>query len=1245
MKWFITTLFILFPFFSYSQICNPRNTRGSNQIVKGDLLSVLLKSEKGDTLGYFNNFNCDSVGYAGVINSGKPLILHSGEAIHIEVTGSDSFVGWFTRLGIWLDLNRNDSFESTETISNPEFGPFRYVHSATIAKATFHLPCFSDTGKSILRFRTVSSLYTLTKYNACGSLNAAGNIIDLETDLQDAKINPVNFTQSEDSLWVKRVVFLNSSITNSNCSQKWNFVGVSTSFTSTGMQGIAKWNSAGTYAVKLIVELCGAKDSVTKSIVIYSPSKTPDAKFIADLKTVELNQYATLYDQSTDGAYIFHWEIYSPKAVKYTFGAQNPTIQLNELGEWKVCLQSENGNGTSAKSCVVKYLHCIYPTKYILGKDYQTSADSGSLFDNGTDTGDYKASKTTDYFSVRPCNAVEAKIYLVQLKFHPNTGSIKIYDGPDEASKLLTPVDGLNYSNQNTWRNKVLTAKSGFFYVTFYSGSNYSDSGFQINWKITIDTLKKPGASYTTECDTFYVGNQIQFYGSVKTKAKQINWEYMFPNSPYMGFNRDFAYTFTDTGQQTVCLAAHSCSGSDTFCKTFRIINTIDPVSLSFSADDVQPEVYQKVQITSKSCEASNYEWEIYPTYFYYLQGSSSTSKNIAISFLKDTCYTIKLRAWNNNGGYYNTLTEIVKTDYVCAKKYIIPMVNNFTPAYSDIMFQLKSSVTGDSMEYQRDTSKSYQLFEASDPLKMYCYSDYSLSVKNSGFTDTFKIAAWCDYNRDGQFDTYYEVVINPSKFIGTTLSHSIPLWSFRSGLSKEGITRLRIAIAEKNATITADSINGNGSFTDIKFRISKNPDPPKLVVTFKDTSILKKKNLPNCVNLAIYKDYYASDKYEGDISGQVSITTNLDCSKAGKYYYYFKVCNCSDVCAEETRYITITEDTIKPVFHYSRANYDTISVCAVYAEPTVSASDNEDGDLTDSIVKTGTITNGVPGNYILTYTVKDKNSNTSVLHFYIAVLDKIKPRIMRNGFGIKNNMQIKMELGGSFQDSVYTIDSCMAAPVLVITPGTNGPVNPNKTGTYPITYSCKDLSGNIAIENNYIIEYLVLDLISPVITLNTADTICHQINTPYSSKQITVTDNYDDSSKISITKNGTVNANLGGYYSETYTATDASGNKSSKTRVVKVADCLGAVKEMENKIAIYPNPADQYLRLKLNQNIPIKELQLQQMDGKFIRIIKCDGNCENMQIPVSELSNGCYLLVTKSGNTQLVTQFMVMHP
>ncbi len=118
------------------------------------------------------------------------------------------------------------------------------------------------------------------------------------------------------------------------------------------------------------------------------------------------------------------------------------------------------------------------------------------------------------------------------------------------------------------------------------------------------------------------------------------------------------------------------------------------------------------------------------------------------------------------------------------------------------------------------------------------------------------------------------------------------------------------------------------------------------------------------------------------------------------------------------------------------------------------------------------------------------------------------------------------------------------------------GPVDINLLGNYQLFYNAVDSSGNIAATKT--LTVIVEDLTPPQLSLLPADTVIIDCITMTSIPEpgYIVSDNYYQSSQITVSKTGTVNLNVVGVYKIRYYAADPSGNiDSSKVRVYKVID------------------------------------------------------------------------------------------
>jgi hypothetical protein len=92
-------------------------------------------------------------------------------------------------------------------------------------------------------------------------------------------------------------------------------------------------------------------------------------------------------------------------------------------------------------------------------------------------------------------------------------------------------------------------------------------------------------------------------------------------------------------------------------------------------------------------------------------------------------------------------------------------------------------------------------------------------------------------------------------------------------------------------------------------------------------------------------------------------------------------------------------------------------------------------------------------------------------------------------------------------------------------------------------------------------------DTVAPLITMNGLSTCYLQKGTPYNDAGASAIDDVDGT--LTVTSSGTINPSVLGSYVITYSATDMSGNKASKTRTVNVVDLTGNYSVM--KITPYP--------------------------------------------------------------------------
>ncbi|MFW3458933.1 putative Ig domain-containing protein [Staphylococcus caprae] len=272
---------------------------------------------------------------------------------------------------------------------------------------------------------------------------------------------------------------------------------------------------------------------------------------------------------------------------------------------------------------------------------------------------------------------------------------------------------------------------------------------------------------------------------------------------------------------------------------------------------------------------------------------------------------------------------------------------------------------------------------------------------------------------------------------------------------------------------------------------------------------------------------------------------------------------------------ITVTDTTPPTV---TAINDKTQEVNSVLNNININASDNSGDTVINTVsglpsgvtfnASTNTIS-GTPtkvGSYPITVTSKDTNSNTTTTTFTIKVVDTTPPEVKiiadqtkevntsidsinvvatdNSGLAVGNTVS-GLPNGVSFDSNTNTISG-----------------TPTKVGSYPITVTTTDASGNVT-KTTFTIK--VVDTISPVVT-SIADQ-SNEVNTAIDSITIEATDNSGlaVSNTVSGLPNGvTFDSNTNtisgtptkvGSYLITVTTTDAEGNKTETNFTIKVVD------------------------------------------------------------------------------------------
>ena len=256
----------------------------------------------------------------------------------------------------------------------------------------------------------------------------------------------------------------------------------------------------------------------------------------------------------------------------------------------------------------------------------------------------------------------------------------------------------------------------------------------------------------------------------------------------------------------------------------------------------------------------------------------------------------------------------------------------------------------------------------------------------------------------------------------------------------------------------------------------------------------------------------------------------------------YTSTITVTDGINSSTQAITVNVldvDEIPPVISINGANPITVELGSTYSDDGAIADGGETVSL-ESNVDTAKV-----GSYTVTYSATDAAGNIGTATRIVNITDTTKPAIT-----IIGDNPATAEFGLTYTDAGATA-SDLSGDISVIT---SGSVNTNIIGSYTLTYSATDASGNTGTSSRTVI---VQDTTGPVITIlgdNPQTVELVQYDPPSSIYKDTAGAISQDGEEITTDDTGVDNAGIGTYFVY-YSATDTSGNKSTIARTVYVVD------------------------------------------------------------------------------------------
>ena len=219
--------------------------------------------------------------------------------------------------------------------------------------------------------------------------------------------------------------------------------------------------------------------------------------------------------------------------------------------------------------------------------------------------------------------------------------------------------------------------------------------------------------------------------------------------------------------------------------------------------------------------------------------------------------------------------------------------------------------------------------------------------------------------------------------------------------------------------------------------------------------------------------------------------TVDIDLNTPGDYTVTYTCTDSSGNSSTATWTVTVIAmdaeppeaDTTDPVITINGDNPLTITVGSTYEDAGATCTDETDGSL--PVTTDSTVNISMQGTYTVTYTCTDLSNNTDIDTRIVEVVaaeplaDTTDPVIT-----IIGDDRLTITVGSTYEDAGATCtDDTDPAPTVT----TSGTVDASNPGTYTVTYTCTDLSGNMATDTRTVTVVAaepLADTTDPVITI-----------------------------------------------------------------------------------------------------------------------------------------------------------------
>lgn len=298
-----------------------------------------------------------------------------------------------------------------------------------------------------------------------------------------------------------------------------------------------------------------------------------------------------------------------------------------------------------------------------------------------------------------------------------------------------------------------------------------------------------------------------------------------------------------------------------------------------------------------------------------------------------------------------------------------------------------------------------------------------------------------------------------------------------------------------------------------------------------------------------------AVDQEDGDLTDKIRISGYVDTSKPDVYKLIYSVSDKDGNTTEITVYINVV--MLHPENHKPeiRGAHDFTLEVGDNFNPLdgITATDQEDGDLTKKITVTNSVNRFKPGMYEITYVVIDSQGLVDIKTIRVTVVPKDLPPVIN----VPDTLTVKQFSKFNPRENVTAFDQEdgeLTSQIKIF-----GSVDTEKPGIYELTYQVTDSHGHTTIKTTRV---LVEAVDSAPAIFNAYDTtiIVGQSFNPRSGITASDQEDGDLTNKVAIlitNENGiavnAVDTSKAGFFKVMYSVTDSAGNTTRQTITITI--------------------------------------------------------------------------------------------